>query len=225
MSLDQALCVVSPNMIELPRPNHTPLEMECERGIREMVRKDGSATLVSAHSICPTSRIIIEPIRTSTGADATVGIALKSGAKKRETANRKAAVRAHSPVRPPSRIPDVHSTAMIIGEHPVHDARMVPTPEATRAHVPPGTDSPTFEISPAFMDSPTKQPEQSKRATRRKVRTAGMPIAGEKSLKSIFMKDSASCGIAKTCAGHELSTDQKTMAHVVTPTRMPPLTL
>ena len=69
-SRSQALCVEQPMMIDAPSPNQTPLEMEWDSGIRAMVRKAGSATRVSAHSICPTSRIIIEPIRMSTGAEA-----------------------------------------------------------------------------------------------------------------------------------------------------------
>jgi hypothetical protein len=51
MSRFQALCVVKPNNMELPSPNQTPLEIECDSGISAMVKKAGSATLVSAHSI------------------------------------------------------------------------------------------------------------------------------------------------------------------------------
>ena len=133
-----------------------PLEMECERGISAMVKNAGKATLLSAHLISPTSCIIIEPINTSTcvcvrvrvcvclcvhgvcarscactnrmitGADASTGTEPKMGAKNSERKKKKAAVMAVSPVRPPSIIPEVHSTAMMIGLLPVHAEITVP---------------------------------------------------------------------------------------------------
>jgi len=115
-----------------------------------------------------------EPISTSTGADADSGTAPKKGAKKSERTNIPAAVTAVSPVRPPSRIPAVHSTAMMMGEQPVAAAIMVPMAEAMSAQTPPGTaSSPTPRMSPAFMESPMRHPEQSKSATSRKVSTPG----------------------------------------------------
>lgn len=147
----------------------SPFEMECERGMRAMVRNAGSATRVSAHSIWPTSLIIMDPMRMSTGAEAMMGTAPKRGEKKSEHAKRNAAVSAVRPVLPPSRIPAVHSTAMMIGEHPVQAATIVPTPEATRAQVPPGTDSPTFVMIPAFMERPTRQPGEERRRRRQEL--------------------------------------------------------
>ena len=74
---------------------------------------------VCARSFACTNRMI-------TGADASTGTEPKMGAKNSERKKKKAAVMAVSPVRPPSIIPEVHSTAMMIGLLPVHAEITVP---------------------------------------------------------------------------------------------------
>ena len=111
-----------------------------------MVKKAGSAILGSDHWISPTSDTIMDPIKINTGADASAGTLPKRGAKKRERKKSSAAVMAVSPVRPPSTIPAVHSTAIMMGLLPVQAEIMVPSAHAIRAHEPPGTGSSTLPM-------------------------------------------------------------------------------
>mmetsp|Transcript_1164 Transcript_1164/g.1927 ORF Transcript_1164/g.1927 Transcript_1164/m.1927 type:complete len:215 (-) Transcript_1164:13-657(-) len=208
------------------KPNQIPLEMEWLSGIRATIKKLGSAILISCHSMSPMSLIISVPIKISTGADAASGTSPRTGVKNRERANRNAAVKAVTPVFPPSTIPEVHSTAMMIGEHPVIPAIMVPIPEAQRAQTPPGTSWLTSVISPALRLVPRSTPEQSKSATRRKVITAGSEIAGEvcSADRDIAIQVSLRSGSSKTCLGHESASVQIITATATTPRRMAPLT-
>src|ERR1700735_5341954 len=61
-------------------PKDKPLAIENVSGIVIRVRKDGTATIASVHSLSVTAEIINEPTRINAGAVAAIGMVATSGA-------------------------------------------------------------------------------------------------------------------------------------------------
>ena len=103
-----------------------PFVIENVYGIIIMVKKAGTASIISSQSICFAVDIIIAPISIRTGAVAIAGILANNGAKNTEKKNSTPVTIAVSPVLPPSAIPAAASTYTIIGVHPIVAANIVP---------------------------------------------------------------------------------------------------
>jgi len=91
-------------------PRLTPFAMLNVSGIAMIVRKAGSASLMSSHVTCTTPSSIMAPTRIRAGAVAAAGMAAASGQRNMLSRNSTPTVTAVRPVRPPSPMPLALST-------------------------------------------------------------------------------------------------------------------
>ena len=86
-------------------PNAKPLAIENVSGMVIRVRKAGTATIGSAHSISVTAEIISAPTRINAGAVAAMGMLATSGATNKAIRNSRPVTIEAMPVLPPTATP------------------------------------------------------------------------------------------------------------------------
>ena len=127
----------------------------------------GIASIISNQSSLTTCCIIMNPTMISAGAVANEGTVRKIGEKNSESTKNAPVVSAVSPVRPPSAIPEVDSTNVVIVDVPRPAPTVVATASARRAPLMPGRWPSSSSIS-ALEAHPISVPSVSKMSTNRK---------------------------------------------------------
>ena len=90
-----------------------------------MVKKAGTASVISSQSMHFTCPIIKPPTMIRTGEVATLGMMLKKGQNKSDVRNKSPITSAVTPVRPPSSIPAADSIYVVVVDVPIKDAKTV----------------------------------------------------------------------------------------------------
>ena len=151
--------------------------MEYRNGIAKIAMYAGIASRRSFHSTFTTCWIIRNPTITSAGAVAKLGMARKIGEKNSASRKKRPDTTAVRPVRPPSAIPELDSTKVVMVEVPRQAPTMVPMESASSAPLISGS-LPSSSSMSALEAQPIRVPSVSKISTNRNANSTEKKSSG-----------------------------------------------
>ena len=134
------------------------------------VTKAGIASEKSSQSTAVVLETIITPTITNAGPVAAAGIARNSGPKNSDSRKQIAITTAVNPVLPPTAIPAILSTYVVVVDVPRQAPAVVATASAISMFPIPST-LPSLSTIFAFIETPSTVPTVSKKSTNKNVKT------------------------------------------------------